>query len=110
MTVQLALTEWEYREVRPEKPTIDERWAEFERTNPRFYETVRRLALEKARRGAKRIGIGALFEVARWELDTGEGEDGYKANNDFRAVVSRLLMEREPELRGVFETRKRRCK
>ena len=88
--------------------TIDERWAAFNAVHPQLYRECRRLALEAVRRGRKRFGIAAVFEVARWNLALPDDEDGFKANNDFRAVVSRLLMEHEPELADVFEIRTRR--
>ena len=47
-----------------------------------------------------------LFEVVRWNRLLRTGDRGFKLNNNFTAYYARLLMEREPELRGMFETRK----
>jgi hypothetical protein len=93
----------------PHRPTISERWEAFDAAHPYVYETIRRLALDAVREGRKRIGIGELWEVARWKLHVHAEENSYALNNDFRAVVSRLLMEREAELVGVFETRQRKA-
>lgn len=93
--------------------TLDERFADFHSHNPHVYDALVELAREARRinRTAK-LGIGMLFEVLRWQtfLET-KGEtprDGYKLNNVFRSRYARLIMERNPDLRGVFDTRELR--
>jgi hypothetical protein len=46
-----------------------------------------------------------LFEVLRFETGLTTAGDPYKLNNDYRAHYSRMMMEREEDLRGLFETR-----
>lgn len=89
----------------PRKRTIQERFDAFHAEHPQLYDECRRLSLEAVRRGRRRFGIAAVFEVARWYLALPDDEDGFKCNNDFRAIISRKLMAEEPELVGVFETR-----
>jgi hypothetical protein len=86
--------------------TIKERFDAFHKVNPRVYQELKRLALILVNRGHKRIGMQMLFEQMRWQwyertIDT----SGFKLNNDYAAYYSRLLMEQEPELAGVFTTR-----
>lgn len=97
------------------KATIAERFAEWIADHPEVYAELRRLALEAVRAGRRKIGIKELYEVARWHLrlkahDFGRDGKSYALNNDYTAPMARLLMEREPELAGMFEIRERRSK
>lgn len=71
------------------------------------YRSVRRRALGLRSCGWKRYGIAALWEAARFDRDLEVGPDahGWKLNNNYRAYMARLLMEREPDLAGFFEIR-----
>jgi hypothetical protein len=87
--------------------------ADFERfhaDNPGVYARLRALALFAVRKGKRKIGIGMIYEVVRWEyfFDT-HGDDDWKLNNNWRSRYARLLMECEPELVGIFETRELRA-
>lgn len=68
------------------------------------------LALDAHARGRRRLGIGFLAELARWNLttDAHDGE-GFKVNSDYRAIWVRRLIVECPELAGMFETRARRA-
>ncbi|HEY5316508.1 MAG TPA: hypothetical protein VIJ20_00910 [Solirubrobacteraceae bacterium] len=46
-----------------------------------------------------------LFEVLRFETGLKTEGDPFKLNNDYRAPYARMMMEREPDLAGLFETR-----
>ncbi len=85
---------------------LEDRFWEFHEANPDVYRRLRALALQMRRRGVVRYGMAGLFEVLRWEhaMQTSDPE-GFKLNNDYRSFYARLLMEREPELRGFFEVR-----
>lgn len=89
--------------------TIEERCADFDAAHPEVYAEIRRLALAAYRAGRRRIGIGQLVEVVRWNLATDAAdEDGYKVNNDYRAAWARRLVAEHPELAPLFELRARR--
>jgi len=66
---------------------IPERFEQFHDTNPHVY---RRL-VTLARRWAKQR--------------QGTEGDPFRLDNDYRAGYARLMMEREADLRGLFETR-----
>lgn len=89
------------------QPSAQARWLAFHRENPQVYEALRRLALQ-AKRAGKRVGMRCLWERLRWEVYV---EVPHPAGNDFRLNdhfpphYARLLMDREPELRGFFEVR-----
>ncbi len=83
-------------------------WA-FHETHPRVYVLLVAFARQwRAKRGpTAEIGAKALWERVRWEanLEGVEGEE-FKINNDFTSFYSRLIMSQEPELRGIFRTRR----
>lgn len=89
---------------KPEE-TIDDRFVAFHAANPDVYEELRALALSGARRGLRRLGIKSLFEVVRWNRALATRGEPWKLNNDFTSRYSRLLMDQEPELDGIFELR-----
>ena len=67
------------------------------------------MAREFRRKGSnhnRKLGIGMLYEVLRWNyyLST-EGEEEFKLSNDFRAVYARKIMENEPDLADAFNTK-----
>lgn len=116
MVDQLSLTDEPSEEPRrvigptlraERRAPLNVRFAEFHATNPHVYDQLRRLARRGTGSGAKRLGIAQLFEVLRWRTMLATRDpDGFKLNNDFRAPYARLLMEREPDLAGVFELRR----
>lgn len=94
----------------PGAHTIDEAFEEFHRANPKVFSGLVDLAREAKERGAQHYGIAALFEVLRW--NSGKitpDDDGYKLNNNLRAVYARRIMAAHPELDGFFRTRARAC-
>ena len=92
----------------PGAHTIDEAFDEFHRANPRVYDELVKLARRAKERGFTQYGIGALYEVFRWERGpTGGDDDGYKVNNNFRAIYARKIMAEHADLAGFFRTRAR---
>jgi hypothetical protein len=92
-----------------QRPSIDQRWAEFHQTNPHVLDEMLRLARARVATGATRIGVKALWEELRsWLQVTGRGE--YKLNNSFTAPAARALIERDPSLAAVIELRTRKAK
>lgn len=56
--------------------------------------------------GKGKLGIGMLFERARWEIAmTTHSTDGFKLNNNHRAFYARLIMDNEPDLAEAFALR-----
>lgn len=85
--------------------TIQERFEAFHQANPHVYQRLRELALDLTAHGHRRIGIGMLFEVLRWQaMIVTEGDD-YRLNNNHRSRYARMLAAQEPALADVFETR-----
>jgi hypothetical protein len=99
-------------EIVQQQDGISRRWAqratEFHLANPHVYEALVRYARQARDAGATRIGIELLWNRMRWDwlLETAHDHD-YKLNQNFKAWYARRIMEREPDLAGIFETRRR---
>ena len=89
------------------EPTIQEQFAQFHRENPHVYRGLVRLARIAKSEGRERYGIKALFEVLRWYDMVQTKSDEFRLNNNYTALYARLIMRREPDLKGFFELRER---
>lgn len=91
-------------------PIWQERAAEFHLANPHVYDKLVAFAREIRAAGHDRVGIELLWNRMRWDwmLETAAGDD-YKLNQNFKAWYARRIMDREPDLADLFETRKRRA-
>lgn len=83
-------------------------FATFHAENPFVYRRLRELALAVRRAGVYRYGISGLYETLRYEMHMTAGQDGFKLNNNYRALYARELARNEPELEDFFEFRVRR--
>jgi len=81
---------------------------EFHLVNPHVYEALVRYARQARAAGVDRIGIELLWNRMRWDwmLQTDHDHD-YKLNQNYKAWYARRIMELEPDLAGIFETRRR---
>lgn len=87
--------------------TVTERFEEFHRENPDFYDHLVLLARRYLlRTGSKRVGIQRLIEIARWDLEIQTGGMDFKVNNNFGAYYARLIEHREPDLVDTFASRR----
>ncbi len=89
-------------------PTIHDAFLAFDDANPHVYEALVQLALDLANRGHRRIGIGMLFEVLRWQTAMVTTDSGFKLNNNYRSHYARAIMDNVPDLAGIFELRELR--
>ncbi|WP_238011569.1 hypothetical protein KZZ52_33545 [Dactylosporangium sp. AC04546] len=93
--------------VKIDQLDITRRSARFHQENPHVYKILVGLAREWIHRtGRKRCSIAMLFERARWEPSI-PTETTLVLDNNLRAFYSRLMMQNEPDLKGLFETRRR---
>jgi len=98
--------------IRKPTQTISERFATFHADYPQVYRMIIGFARQAQRRGFKHYGINAIINRARWEVAMTWGPDseqGFKLNDHFAPLYSRLVMENEPDLDGFFFTRRRRA-
>lgn len=88
---------------------IAAKFATFHTENPWVYKRLRELALAMRRAGVTHYGIGGLYETLRYETFlASRDEDGFKLNNNYRALYARELARNEPELVEFFKFRVRR--
>lgn len=85
--------------------SIDDLFADFHRRHPEIYQTLKSTAAKWVARGARRISVRALYEVARMNhwLSTTSGEP-WTLNNNYTSRYARMLAA-EPELKGKIELR-----
>lgn len=89
-----------------ERPSAEEAFAAFRRSNPWFMRRFAQLALADRTIGRTRGSAKRYFELLRDEV--AERGQRYRLNNDFTALAARIAMEDYPELEGFFETRARK--
>lgn len=89
---------------------IDRAFWVFHETNPDVYVELVRLCRDLRARGRTKVGMKMLFEVLRWSrmLRTEDPQSDFKLNNNYTSRFARLIMEFEPDLTGLFETRELR--
>ena len=82
---------------------------EFHHANPHVYTELKELCVKVRRAGVRRFGIRTVWERLRWkaQFETSRLSAEYKLNNNYTRFYARLLMDQEPELEGLFETRDR---
>jgi len=97
--------------VQPDKKrftTIQSRFEQFHKLNPWVYKTLCTLARTMLVKGHQKIGVKMIWEVLRWHYyqQTVDVNRDFKLNNNYHAHYARLIMAQEPDLKGIFETRK----
>tara|TARA_R110000822_G_scaffold22710_1_gene70878 strand:+ start:48 stop:383 length:336 start_codon:yes stop_codon:yes gene_type:complete len=96
--------------IQKPKKSIRERFTTFHNGNPKVYRDLVAACRElRSRYGVKHASIGLLWERLRWlsfiAVHRDKDAEPYKLNDHFRAEYARLIMSREPDLDGFFETR-----
>ncbi len=87
------------------------KFEEFHKEHPWVYEKLKLLAFELRNAGVKHYGIGGLFEILRYQASlTSKDEEGFKLNNNYRALYARMLAKNEPALRDFFSFRLRNAR
>jgi hypothetical protein len=85
--------------------TIQQRFESFHALNPWVLDSLERLTHDWIRRGRRRLGIGMLTEVLRWQHGRRTTGSEFKLDNSYRSRYVRLMVQRHPEWADVFETR-----
>ena len=112
MKIPFTQSELVFQPIKPEPSAsrIYKRFEKFHAENPEVYNNLVRLAREFRRKGSnhnRKMGIGMLYEVLRWNffMNVEAGEEKYQFSNDFRAPYARLIMDQEPDLQDAFNLR-----
>lgn len=96
---------WESWEKAREAETIGGRFLAFHAKHPEIYAELRRMALVKLSEGRRRYGVKRLVEEIRFERRGGGTAPEFKIDNRFSSRYARKLIEDEPRLGEMFETR-----
>jgi hypothetical protein len=88
---------------------IELAFKEFHAKHPEVYEQLVRLARQWVAAGHAHLGIATLYERLRWEWHVNglRDRDGYKLNNNYKALYARMIMANNPDLDGLFHLRER---
>jgi hypothetical protein len=74
--------------------------------NQHIYDAAVRVARQGKRIGYDRWSVQGVMEILRWQTKIRENAHGpLKINHNARSGLARLIMAREPDLEGFFETR-----
>ena len=87
---------------------IDADFDTFHKENPEVYRQLVRFSRIALQSGFSKYGIGAVAERVRWHIRVDTRGEDYKLNNNFRSRYARLIMSREKDLAGFFDTRELR--
>lgn len=92
------------------RANADQRFTKFHEDNPGVYQEMVRLARQLKAKGHTHYSCDSLAHVIRFHRKLVDKPDssGFEINNDYIAIYSRLIMDREEDLKGFFETRKRK--
>lgn len=75
--------------------------------NQRIYvEFVRRARIAKRMQHRAHFSARAILEAIRWDTALHEEGSVFKINNNLTPYLARLCMEANPDLDGLFETRR----
>ena len=87
--------------------TITESFIDFHNKNPGVYKTLVFQSRQYRRmHPTKKLGIATLWENLRWDfMMTTDAEDDFKLNNNYKAHFARMIMNENPDLADLFETR-----
>ena len=86
----------------------DAKFKQFHAENPKVYEELVKLAREAKAAGRTKIGIKMLWEVVRWNTWIATTDTHWKLPNNHHSRYARLVMEQEPDLKDIFNTRELR--
>lgn len=109
VAVQGDIFDWAATQGHVPERNLERAFRAFHEAHPTVYQELLTLCLRWVSAGGARWSIKGAFEVLRWEhrlAGLPDPTEEYKLNNDYTSRYSRLLMEREPRLLGLFEQRR----
>jgi hypothetical protein len=96
------------REVVPrtKRLSIQQAFEEWLINNPKVFGIFLGFAREVQATGKTHYGIAAITERVRWFVNIESVGESFKINNNFRSRMVRRLVEEDPSLSNLFQTRK----
>lgn len=104
MQTELKFTQPEYRPGM----TIQQKFEAFDKANPSVYKRLCELARQLVKKGHKQFGIQILWQQLRWliYIEANDPNSVFRLDDHYTSRFARKMMENEPDLKGIFETRK----
>lgn len=89
------------------RDTIQERFDLFHAENPQVFEHMVKLTQAQYLKGSMKWGVRNLWENLRWRIHLGHLKirGDYRLNDHFHSRYVRLMVEKYPAYRGLFELR-----
>lgn len=89
------------------KPTIQDKFEEFLEANPHFYGEFVRVARHLKSLGYTEASARGIVHFMRIDRALKINRiDDYRINDHISSRIARMVMDKEPDLTGFFETRK----
>lgn len=83
--------------------TVKEKFERYHSNNPHVYDMFVQYAREVKDSGLNKYSIWAVANRVRWHFDFEvKGDEDFKISNDYLCHYSRLIMDRELDLKGFF--------
>jgi hypothetical protein len=89
------------------RDTIQERFMQFHHDNPWILDRLLAMTNDLLKKGRKKCGMKMLWEVLRWNVETGEivVTKDFKLNNIYTSRYARMIADLHPMYANVFEQR-----
>jgi hypothetical protein len=82
----------------------------FDEENPHIYARLVSMSQQAHDNGVRRLGMGMMIEVLRWDHMTGSrSRDRFKINDTHEPHYARKIAREFPHLAGLFEFRRLRA-
>lgn len=87
---------------------VDRKFQEYHKKNPDVYKHFVRITREAKTKGKDHLSIWLVANVVRWYvyMETDDPNSEFKISNDYLSRYARLIMKQEPDLQGIFKTKR----
>ena len=86
------------------KPTLSDRFNEYDRDNPDVWDLFKRFTKDALKAGHDRFSSQSIIERIRWETSV-QWRGEFKINNDYAAFYARKYHKQFPQCDGFFRPR-----
>jgi hypothetical protein len=81
------------------------RFLKFHRANPNVYDLFCKITFQAMQKGLQNFGVGAVFEIMRWETGVVKETSSQTLCNTYRAYYARLFELHHPTYTGYFRSK-----
>lgn len=81
------------------------RFLKFHRANPKVYDLFCKITFQAMQKGLQNFGVGAVFEIMRWETGIVKETPSQTLCNTYRAYYARLFEIQHPTYKGYFRSK-----